>query len=260
MTVSVHRPNPLKPRNPTQFGFFLAGLIDSDGHFNKIPQLVICFHEKEMHVPYYLKKEIGYGVVSKMKGKRAATFVVAHRLGLERVCELVHNKLQHRDKIDQYNTRLTCLANFEITESGAHQEALPIDRNAWFAGFFLGDGSFQIKILNRIRGGQERPQVRVVVQIDQKTDHLLLQVKRAFGGNIGFRGSQNTFYYSSTSFLAAERLIKYFDHFHLMGVKLTQYVLWRKVFLKIRGQRYSHTPLSLKWIASVKRRMSLLSS
>lgn len=259
MVVSVHRPQPLKHRNSTQFGFFLAGLIDSDGHFSKIPQLVISFHEKEMHVPYYIKKEIGYGVVSKVKGKRAAKFVLAHSLGLEKVCKLVHNKLLHRDKISQYNTRLHTLSSFKITEG----TTFSIEKNAWFAGFFLGDGSFQMKILNRRRGNlqcQERPEIRLVVQIDQKTDHLLLEIKKVFGGNIGFRSSQNTFYYSSTTFRAAERLIKYFDRFHLMGVKLTQYVIWRKVFLKTRDQGYKHTPLHLKWIASAKKRMSLLSS
>jgi hypothetical protein len=267
MIISVHRPKPFKPRSPTQFGYFLAGLIDSDGHFSKIPQLVICFHEKEKHVPYYLKKEIGYGVVSKIRKKRANTFVVAHLLGLEKVCKLVHNKLRHKDKIDQYNTRLALLThskckNVFLHQTGEGEKEFSIGENHWFAGFFMGDGSFQIKMLSRKRGirGDEKPEVRLVVQIDQKTNHLLLDIKKEFGGNIGFRSSQNTFYYSSTSFLAAERLIKYFDRFHLMGTKLTQYVLWRKVFLKIRGQNYSHTPLALKWIASVKKRMSLLSS
>lgn len=279
MAVSIHRPKPVKPKRPaspkdlnlsqlgdlhlqskyadSQFGFLLAGLIDSDGHFSKIPQLVICFHEKEMHIPYYLKKEIGYGIVSKLKKKRAATFVISHPLGLENVCNLVHNKLQHHDRINQYNTRLHSVRNFKITES----LNFPLHSNAWFTGFFLGDGTFQIKVLKRRRGseGQEKPEVRVVIQIDQKKDYLLLQAKQAFGGSVGFRGSQDTFYYSSTSFAAAKRLINYFDRFHLMGVKLTQYVLWRKVFLKIQNENYGHTPLNLKWIASVKKRISLLS-
>ena len=257
MIVSVHRPKALKPQDPSQFGFLLAGLIDSDGHFSKIPQLVISFHGKEKHIPYYLKKEIGYGIVSKIKNKKATKLVIAHRSGLEKVCKLIHNKLQHRDKIDQYNTRLTCLKNFQATE----WKVCPVDSNLWFGGFFLGDGSFQIKMRNRKQGDLvKKREVRVVAQIDQKTDHLLLEIKRAFGGNIGFRRPQNTFYYSTTSFAAAERLIKYFDRFHLMGIKLTQYVLWRKVFLKVQGQGYRHTPLQLKWIVSVKKRMSLLSS
>ena len=88
MEVSIHKPKTTKPNSIVDFGFFLAGLIDSDGHFSKIPQLVVCFHEKQIHVPYYLKKKLGYGIVSKVKNKKAVNFIMAHSLGLEKVCLL----------------------------------------------------------------------------------------------------------------------------------------------------------------------------
>lgn len=33
--ISVHVPIHLKPQNNTDFGYYLAGLIDGDGHFSK---------------------------------------------------------------------------------------------------------------------------------------------------------------------------------------------------------------------------------
>ena len=57
MEVSIHKGKTRKPDTLVHFGFFLAGLIDSDGHFSKIPQLVVEFHEKEIHTTYYLKKK-----------------------------------------------------------------------------------------------------------------------------------------------------------------------------------------------------------
>lgn len=256
MTVSIHKPKTQKTDEISFFSYLLAGLIDSDGHFSKIPQSVIPFHEKEMHLPYYLKKKIGYGTVSKIKKKRAVKYVVAHSLGLEKVCALVHNKLQHKDKIIQYNTRLNSLTNFKKTE----KQNFCLNENAWFTGFFLGDGIFQIKIIKRSSTHNKQPEVRVVIQIDQKTEDLLLEIKNAFGGSIGFRTSQNTYYYSSVSFGSAKKVIQYFDRFHLIGIKGTQYALWRKVFLKIQDKNYNRTECDTKWITNVKKRMSFLSS
>lgn len=253
MKVNIHNPKARKPCNIVDFGFFLAGLIDSDGHFSKIPQLVVCFHEKEMHIPYYLKKRLGYGIVSKVKNKKAVNFIMAHSLGLEKVCAVVHNKLQHKDKIIQYNTRLHSLKNYIYTE----KQPFSIKDNWWFAGFFLGDGCFQIKIVKR--KDRKYPEVGVVIQIDQKTEVLLLQIKNTFGGSIGFRKSNNTFYYSSVSYSSAKKCIEYFDQYHLMGVKYTQYMLWRKVFLKIQEKNYKKSILNTKWIFNVKKRMTLLS-
>ncbi len=264
MIISIHKPKTIKPNGITDFGFFLAGLIDSDGHFSKIPQLVVCFHEKEIHIPYYLKKKIGYGIVSKVKNKKAVNFIMAHSLGLEKLCALVHNKLQHKEKIIQYNTRLHSLKNYTFTEKQEYP-LFSIKENPWFSGFFLGDGSFQIKIIER--NYRKKAEVRVVIQIDQKkgyTDCLLLQIKNAFGGSVYLRKSQNkgnkgnTFYYSTVNFASAKKVIQYFDRFHLMGIKMTQYVLWRKVFLKIQEKNFNRTQLDYKWITNVKKRMASL--
>ena len=61
MIISIHRPTQLRHDSIQTFSFFLAGIIDGDGHFSEIPQLVICFHEKDIHVAYFLKKQIQYG-------------------------------------------------------------------------------------------------------------------------------------------------------------------------------------------------------
>lgn len=249
MKISIHPPKKKKPSDNADFGFFLAGLVDSDGHFSKIPQLVICFHEKSVFVPYFLRKKIGYGTISKLKNKRKVCFIISHSLGLERVCGLVHNKLQQFDKITQYNTRLFSLKKFKLTEN----HSFSLRENSWFAGFFLGNGKFQIKIINN--KSCRLPEVRVVIQIDQKTDLLLLQIQKEFGGSVGKRLSQNTFYYSSVSFDSAKKLIQYFDRHQLMGVRHTEYLLWRKVCLKIQNKE---TDIDFKWICNVKKRMSLL--
>jgi hypothetical protein len=55
-SVSIHVPRHLKPANDTEFGHYLAGLIDGDGHFSNKQQLIIVFNLLDIQLAYYLKK------------------------------------------------------------------------------------------------------------------------------------------------------------------------------------------------------------
>lgn len=92
----------------------MAVFIDGDGHFSKIPQLVICFNEKDVHVAYFKKKT--NSISHSFKNKKAFKFVISHLKKLEKVCNAIINKLQHKQKIIQYNTRLHRILNFKLTE------------------------------------------------------------------------------------------------------------------------------------------------
>lgn len=50
--LSVHTLNSEKPLNDFEVGHYLAGLIDGDGHFSKIGQLVIAYDEKDDSAAY----------------------------------------------------------------------------------------------------------------------------------------------------------------------------------------------------------------
>nr|AOC61567.1 putative LAGLIDADG homing endonuclease [Gloeotilopsis planctonica] len=62
------------PQTKADFGHFLAGLIDSDGHIRKNGFVVIAFHSKEISVAYYLKKVLNSGSVYKIKNRHAVTY------------------------------------------------------------------------------------------------------------------------------------------------------------------------------------------
>lgn len=57
--VNTHAPKALKPRTKTEIGYFLAGLIDSDGHINKLGYVIIAFNLNDISVAYYIKKVLG---------------------------------------------------------------------------------------------------------------------------------------------------------------------------------------------------------
>jgi hypothetical protein len=70
----------------------------------------------------------------------------------------------------------------------------------------------------------DKVEVRLNFQIDQKKENVLLLIKDFLGGNIGYRKNQDTYYYGSTSFGSARKVIKYFDYFHLLSSKHINYL------------------------------------
>lgn len=75
--ISVHNSKHLKPMSDNQFGHYLAGLIDGDGHFSSQQQLVIVFSSSDVSLAYYIKERLGYGHVKKVKDKNAYLLIIA---------------------------------------------------------------------------------------------------------------------------------------------------------------------------------------
>lgn len=220
--VSIHLPKHLKPANDSQFGHYLAGLIDGDGHFSSKQQLIIAFHSLDIQLAYYIKKQIGYGIVRKIKDKNAILFIIANSKGIERVITLINNKFRTTSKYNQIINNIFAHPRFKefsktITLGLNSNNNL---NNHWLAGFSDADASFQIKILNR----DKKIEVRLNYQIDQKKEYLLSLIKDNLGGNIGYRKSQDTYYYGSTSFGSAKKVINYFDNYHLLSSKYISYL------------------------------------
>ena len=122
--ITRHISEARDPQTEEQWGWFLAGLIDSDGHFNKLGYLIIAFDLANLSCAYDVKQIIGYGTVAPIKNKRAYTFILSHRKGCTWVAKVTVNKLKHPNKIMQYNTRFVPRLNMapctKVSESLEH--------------------------------------------------------------------------------------------------------------------------------------------
>ena len=145
-------------------------------------------------------------------------------------------------KIDKENI------NFKINNSNDFY-------NHWIAGFSDADASFQIKIVNRVN--KSKPEISLNVQIDQKDKDVLLLFKKVFGGNLGYRESPDSYYYGSTSFGSAKKVINYFDTFHLQSSKHLNYLKWRKAYLLIQNKEHLNDQ-GFKQIIKLKNTMNRL--
>ena len=243
-----HVPTHLKPTTDTEFGYYLAGLIDGDGHFSNTPQLVIVFNDLDASLAYFIKQRLGYGNVYKVKKKKAIILVVGKLEGISKVINLINGKIRDKNKLDQIRKNILTKPYFiNFTDISLNNDNNL--NNYWLSGFADADASFQIKILNR--KNRTKPEIRLAFQIDQKKDDLLLVIKQSLGGNLGYRQNTDTYYYSSTSFGSAKKVINYFDNYHLLSSKYLDYLRWRKAYLIIKNKEHL-TELGLNKIIKLK--------
>jgi len=234
--ISLHVPKHSRPLNDEQLGHYIAGLIDGDGHFSSIQQLVIVFSSPDAFLAYYLKKRLGYGNVKKVKDKNAYILVVSNKQGMLNILNLVNGKLRSEHRFNQVinnvlkNTTYSSLGlEFTLNSSNNFD-------NHWLAGFSDADASFQVNIVTHLK--RSKREVRLNYQIDQNKKLLLENIKNYLGGNIGYREGQDTYYYGSTSFGCAKNVIRYFDKFNLQSKKYVSYLRWRKVYVLIQNKQH----------------------
>lgn len=252
-TISIHNSTHLRPLNDDQFGYYLAGLIDGDGHFSTQQQLVIVFSAPDVSLAYFIKSRLGFGQVKKVKDKNAYLYIISSRDGILKVINLINNKLRTNNKFNQVIDRIISNSKYIDDKIEFHINNSNNFDNYWLAGFSDADASFQIKIINRVN--RSKPEIRLNFQIDQKDPSILLIVKQLLGGNIGYRKSQDTYYYGSTSFGSASKVIKYFDRFHLQSSKYLNYLKWRKAYILIEEKDHL-TEQGLKKIEKLKKTMN----
>jgi hypothetical protein len=220
--VSDHLPKHLKPLNNEQLGYYLAGLIDGDGHFSKAQQLVIVFSSLDAFLAYYLKNKLGCGNVRKVKDKNAYLLIISNKEGMLHVINLINGKLRTENRFNQVLNNILSHTRYADQNINFTMDSSPNLYNHWLAGFSDADASFKIKVLKRIN--RNKPEIRLNFQIDQKSDLLLILIKEYLGGNIGYRVSQDTYYYDSTNFGSAIKVIEYFDLYHLQSKKHISYL------------------------------------
>ena len=259
--ITIHNSKHLKPLSEDQFGHYLAGLIDGDGHFSSKQQLVIVFNLSEISLAYYIKERIGYGQVKKVKNKNACLFIISKKDGLIKVLNLINCKLR---TLNKYNQVINNILNHQLYRNLAYPSCLAgggkfhINNNKnfynhWLAGFSDADACFQIKIVNK--PNRNKPEIRLNYQIDQKNKDILILIKEFFGGNIGYRKSQDTYYYGSTSFGVANKVVKYFDEYHLQSNKYINYLKWRKAYVLIQNKDHLNE-IGINKISKLKKSMS----
>ena len=230
-------PKHSKLLNDKDFGHYIAGLIYGDGYISSIGHIVITFYKLDASLTYYLKDKLGYGNVYKIKNKNAIKWIISNRLGIQKIIELINEKIRTKNKLDQLNKLLNTKNYLYLKETVQLTLNITDDlENYWLAGFSDADASFQIKIIDR--NDRPKSEIRLKFQVDQKKRNILELIHNKFGGYIGYRQNLDTYYYQSTSFGSVKKVVDYFDHFHLLSSKYINYLKWRKAYLIVQDREH----------------------
>lgn len=215
-------PTHRKPCGDSDFGQYLAGLIDGNGHFNTQRQLCIAFHSADAPLAYFVKSSIGFGSVRSVKNKNAITFTVSSYDGIARVMSLISGKLRTEHRYGQAVRNVLNHPSFShyALANDFTRNSSPIVEDYWLCGFSDAEASFQVKML----AGVDRKKIRLNFQVDQKTESILADIRNYLGGNVYHRDSQDTYYYGSTSFGVAKKVIRYFDKYPMLSYKHVNYL------------------------------------
>ena len=84
-----------------EFGYFLAGLIDSNGYLSIQNQIIITFYLNDHSFIYSLKKRIGFGNVHKIKNKNAYNLIISNKDGVIKIINLINGKLIQKIRLIQ---------------------------------------------------------------------------------------------------------------------------------------------------------------
>ena len=227
----------------TDFGYFLAGLIEGDGWFGK-KALHIIFAYNDITLAYYIKKRIGYGNVYKIKNKKAVRYICKNTKGLSVILFLINGKLVSKPKYEQlikhnYNADF----NYTILPPS---NSLTLD-NSWLAGFTQADGCFHISVV-KSKTHKTGYSVRLEFSIKQNDSiplNLLYDTLKS--GNVCHYNS-GIWCYKSSGFKTAHFLINYFDLFNVFADKYIKYLKFRKVYIMITNGQH----LEKKGITKIK--------
>jgi hypothetical protein len=231
--ISDHLNKHTRPKTDLEFGYYLAGLIEGDGNFGD-HRFEIAFHKEDTFLAYFIKKQIGYGSVLKLKGKNSVRYVLRHSDGLKRVLSLVNGKFLTNYKIDQL-LKHKFDSKFNITILPPTK--FDLNSNHWLTGFTDADSSFVIH-LAKSKTHKVGFSLRLEFKIKQKNSELLKLIQQFLGGNLYYLESEQIFYYNSTNFKSAKNVADYFDKYQLNSSKLIKYLKWRNSYRIV--QRNEH--------------------
>jgi hypothetical protein len=223
----------LKDRN--HFGFFLAGLIEGDGCFDK-RGLTIVFHESDVKLAYYIKKFIGYGNVYKLKDKKAFRYQCGNKAGMLVIINLVNGKFVSHFKYDQI-IRHGHLKRIEYTGDFLPPLNTISLKNYWLAGFTQADGCFFVSI---VKSKSHKCGFNVVLEFSLKQNDkipLKLLFDHIKMGNLS-QYKSGIWCYKSSGYLTAFLIINYFDEFNVFDGKYINYLKFRKTYIFITEGRH----------------------
>ena len=240
-----------------QLGYYLAGLLEGDGHIsipalgnttlNRIlnPRIVFTSHINNIQLYAYIQSLLG-GIGRFQYSGNNIRYIIGDIKGIELIIKLLHNKFRTPKNLT-FNKLIKFINekyNFSFEESILDKSNLL--NNSWFTGFIEADGNFYIKTTEykpksetRLRSVSESISLRFRLDqrlYDKPTCSTMLpimeEIAKCFLCNLSKYEvkSSEVLSVSNTSINKLNIIIKYLDIYSLLGIKYKYFIDWKEVY------------------------------
>jgi LAGLIDADG endonuclease/Cytochrome c oxidase subunit III len=256
--------------NKDQFGYYLAGLLEGDGHLslpalgnttlNRVlnPRIVFTSHINNLGMYAYIKNELGGIGRFQISGNNTIRYVIGDVKSILLFINLIHGKLRTPKNI-RFNELIKFL-NFkyslEITESLL--DTSDFKNNSWFTGFTEADGHFGIKIIESKPKSETRKRsvsesISLKFRLDQRSfdkpnNSSMLSIMESIASFLSCKLSTYTIdpksnpreilSISIAGINNLDFIVYYFNKYPLLGVKGKDFKHWELVYYMIIGKEH----------------------
>jgi len=258
----------------TDFSHYIAGLIEGDGtiHVPKTersfkgslnyPSIQIVFHLKDLPLALLIQKELGYGSISRKKGKNVYIYTVNNLDGLLLLVSLLNGNMKtnkvyvlHR-LIDWYSK----YKSISFEKKGLNNDSML--SNAWLSGFIEADGHFSI----RSTESGKYPRIECKFELSQRQkdqnnrDNLffLKEIALSFESLVKpIRNDSNNPQYRvrTTNLKGNLAVVNYLAKYPLFGTKFSDFKDWVKVVELFDQSSFEHK-LNMDYVKLIKSGMN----
>lgn len=248
----------LKDKN-NQFGYYLAGLFEGDGHIslpflgnttlNRVlnHRIVFTSHENNLELFVYIQTMLKEKGRFQKSGGNTIRFIIGDIEGIKLFIDTIHNKLRTPNKneslnnlIDFINKKYNLAIPFSVLDESDFSE------NSWFTGFTEADGHFGVKIVEaKPKSDTRKRSVSNSISLKFRLDQQYIEkLNRESNLNImeklaNFLDCKFSIYNNKTgkvlslNVTSLEKVgfvVNYFNQYPLLGTKCKDFKDWEIVY------------------------------
>lgn len=254
-------------KNKNDLGYYLAGLLEGDGHIslpslgvitlNRVlnPRIVFTSHVNNLGVYAFIQRELGNIGRFQASGNNVIRYIIGDMEGIIYFIYLIHGKLK-TPKNKRFNDLIKFInAKYSLTIPESLLDNTNYKGNSWFAGFTESDGHFLIKYIEsrpksetRKRSVSENISIKFI--LDQRAyDKPTSTCMRPFMENLASFLSCNLKSYTNntnsevlsltvSNISNIKFIVDYFNRYPLIGNKLNDFKKWEIVYNMIVSKEH----------------------
>jgi len=256
----------------TEFGWYLAGLLEGDGHIslpsigksklNRVlnPRIVFTSHINNIGMYSYIQQELGNIGRFQKTGDNVLRYIIGDIEGIKKILLLIHGKL-YTPKNIRFNELIHFMnIKYNLTIEESKLASSQLFSNSWFAGFVESYGHFGVKSIIAASKSEtikrtQSESIHILFRLDQRaidipTNTSMLPLMEFIGSCLDtsvltykyktLRPNiiSNVLSVSITSPAKLKPIIDYFNKYSLRGVKQKDFQDWEKIYNMILSQEH----------------------